>query len=444
MGSNLRIEAEQKKRIYKINNFISNNINKNFFYNNNNYFATWSNHEGKIKLQNEILGEKRRFKIFDRLKYFFLRAIDQEQDYEIIEKFLFRKKFTNIVFSYFSSDDVLNSEIYDRFFSQNIFKDQKTLWIVIYQEDNELILKKNYKNIIILKKKKFIQGKIFLIFLFIRYLLSFKKICFSNNKLFNHLEIIFKKVLSNNYIRYFFYLFEAQPVQHYVNKIIREVAPSIKCLPYLHTSLPAFPSEFIIPNFYPKNLICHGIESKKILKKLGWKNTNFIISKSFRYKKKNKTFFKNKIFLPYDFNDEIFIINQIQEIFKNKLLDFFPSLEIQNHPFKKDSIKHLNLIESLKKIMTNKKKANDFCLCIGSTATIVESLENSVPVIHIVEEPIYEVYSKFLWRNFIIKRISNNIYHYKLKKKKSYINFGLKYGFYKFKKKLGKKIVQSP
>jgi len=93
--------------------------------------------------------------------------------------------------------------------------------------------------------------------------------------------------------------------------------------------------------------------------------------------------------------------------------------------------------------MTKKKKANNFCLCIGSTATILESLENSVPVIHIVEEPIYEVYSKIFWKNFIIKKISKNVYYYNLKIKKTYINFGLKNEFYKFQKKLSKKIMQS-
>ena len=82
-----------------------------------------------------------------------------------------------------------------------------------------------------------------------------------------------------------------------------------------------------------------------------------------------------------------------------------------------NSKKHLNLIKILKTLMSDSKnRTNDFCICIGSTATVIESLENNVDVVHLVFEPIFEVYTSALWRNINTKILDENIFYYNLKK----------------------------
>jgi len=308
---------------------------------------------------------------------------------------------------------------------------------LLYQGNDKIKLNKKYNNIIILKKKNFINNKIYFFLLIFRFLIFLKKINFKKNKLYSSINLILDKIINNNKISFFIYPFESQPLQHYIKFLVNKINPSIKCLAYLHTALPALPTEFILSEFTQHDLISHGNVNKIILKKLGWKNKNFILNKSFRYKKRDKTFFRNKIFLPYDFKDSLHIFKQIKKIINYKKMNIYSSFEIVNHPFMTNSKKHLNLIKNLKEIMIdNKSKINNFCLCVGSTATIIESLENGVDVVHLVNEPIFEVYTSFFWKHLKTKFLEKNIFLYSLKKKDSYISFGTHNEFLRFQKKL--------
>ena len=54
--------------------------------------------------------------------------------------------------------------------------------------------------------------------------------------------------------------------------------------------------------------------------------------------------------------------------------------------------------------------------------SIIETLEYGIDVIHIVNDPIMEVHNNNL-KSIETKKIDENIYSYKLKKKNSYISF---------------------
>jgi len=433
-----QIKLKQKEIIFKIKKYINKECSSDndFFYKEQNYFINWAETEGKFKLIS-VIKNLINFTLIDRLKFFFIKIIHQEQDYEIIDNSKIDCNYNNLVFSYFSKNDFVNSTIIDRFFSDNTLKNKKSLWILLYQGNDKIKLNKKYNNIIILKKKNFINNKIYFFLLILRFLIFLKKINFKKNKLYSSINLILDKIINNNKINFFFYSFESQPLQHYIKFLVNKINPSIKCLAYLHTALPALPTEFILSEFTQHDLISHGNVNKIILKKLGWKNKNFILNKSFRYKKRDKTFFRNKIFLPYDFKDSLYIFKQIKKIINYKKMNIYSSFEIVNHPFMTNSKKHLNLIKNLNKIMIdNKSKINNFCLCVGSTATIIESLENGIDVVHLVNEPIFEVYTSFFWKHLKTKFLEKNIFLYSLKKKNSYISFGTHNEFLRFQKKL--------
>jgi len=433
-----QIKLKQKEIIFKIKKYINKECSSDndFFYKEQNYFINWAETEGKFKLIS-VIKNLINFTLIDRLKFFFIKIIHQEQDYEIIDNSKIDCNYNNLVFSYFSKNDFVNSTIIDRFFSDNTLKNKKSLWILLYQGNDKIKLNKKYNNIIILKKKNFINNKIYFFLLILRFLIFLKKINFKKNKLYSSINLILDKIINNNKINFFIYPFESQPLQHYIKFLVNKINPSIKCLAYLHTALPALPTEFILSEFTQHDLISHGNVNKIILKKLGWKNKNFILNKSFRYKKRDKTFFRNKIFLPYDFKDSLYIFKQIKKIINYKKMNIYSSFEIVNHPFMTNSKKHLNLIKNLNKIMIdNKSKINNFCLCVGSTATIIESLENGIDVVHLVNEPIFEVYTSFFWKHLKTKFLEKNIFLYSLKKKNSYISFGTHNEFLRFQKKL--------
>ena len=71
----------------------------------------------------------------------------------------------------------------------------------------------------------------------------------------------------------------------------------------------------------------------------------------------------------------------------------------------------------------NQKKISIF---IGNTGSIIESLERGVNVIHICEIDHFDSYSTKLYPSIFVKKISKNIYQYKLRKKNRLIKFGYK------------------
>ena len=73
----------------------------------------------------------------------------------------------------------------------------------------------------------------------------------------------------------------------------------------------------------------------------------------------------------------------------------------------------------------NSVKSN-YSVFIGASGSLIEALENGKKVIQITEENIFDFYSQKIWKNIISKKISDNIFIYKLKKKNQLIKFGNK------------------
>ena len=92
--------------------------------------------------------------------------------------------------------------------------------------------------------------------------------------------------------------------------------------------------------------------------------------------------------------------------------------EVINHPEAYYSKKHNELINNINNII-NKKKSNneseiDFSIFIGSTSSIIESLSNGVKVIHLMENPVFEIYSEEIWTNIQVQHMTNQIVKYVL------------------------------
>ncbi len=90
----------------------------------------------------------------------------------------------------------------------------------------------------------------------------------------------------------------------------------------------------------------------------------------------------------------------------------------------KNSKKHLNLEHNLKNYINrnhrNFKNLNSktkICICIGSTASVIEALERNYKVFHICCDPDLEKFQSYYWDKIKIYSYSNNIFEYKLKDK---------------------------
>ena len=170
---------------------------------------------------------------------------------------------------------------------------------------------------------------------------------------------------------------------------------------------------------------------KKILTKfLGWKKEKIDIVKSLRFKRKDN-FKKNYFFVGYNLFK---ISNKNLENFEKFLLktknNEFKNCIVKLHPEKKNNKKHVKFKLKIDKIIlkyqkkfSKKKFSKKMNFCFGESSVIIESLERGVEVIHLSTDPILEVFIGDLWKNIVVKEISKNVYHYKLKKRGLYLKF---------------------
>ena len=102
---------------------------------------------------------------------------------------------------------------------------------------------------------------------------------------------------------------------------------------------------------------------------------------------------------------------------------------VKLHPEKKNNKKHVKfklkidkIISKYQKKFSKKKFSKKINFCFGESSVIIESLERGVEVIHFSTDPILEVFIGDLWKNIVVKELGKNIYHYRLKKKGTYLN----------------------
>jgi predicted transcriptional regulator len=89
-------------------------------------------------------------------------------------------------------------------------------------------------------------------------------------------------------------------------------------------------------------------------------------------------------------------------------------------------MKKIQSIINSKKILITNKTCKKFSIFIGSTSAVIEALVRGVNVMHITQNPIFDVYTKKLWPNIKVEKISHYTYKYSTNKKNNFIKFGNK------------------
>ena len=129
--------------------------------------------------------------------------------------------------------------------------------------------------------------------------------------------------------------YEAQPFQNYIFNKIKENYKKIKSIGYVHSTQP-FPSHLFKREGSPDKIYVHGNDQKYHCKIPGWKKNQVKSIPSFRFLKKNKSSFANKVLLPYDFYDAKVILKLFENFIKNNDEKLNDNLRIVVHPRKKN------------------------------------------------------------------------------------------------------------
>ena len=149
---------------------------------------------------------------------------------------------------------------------------------------------------------------------------------------------------------------------------------------------------------------------------LKWNIKEIIYVPSLRFKKRNAYNFQNKIFLPIDFYSVKKICQKLENL---SCIYELKNFEIKNHPEAKNSKKHKKLIRFIRRIIKNNDGRNELKtpIFVGSTGSIIETLNHGIDAIHVMEDVAFEIYSKNLWPSIETYFIEEKIVRYKLIKK---------------------------
>jgi len=421
----------QPKSIIKAKFFLS-NFDSNSSIRNNTifYFATYVGSVG-LYIFNKLLNRKIFF-----LNNFIMIIKDIVYSYKYTgSKIFFSKKILNnynkIYLTWTSYSNFKNDgSFFDRYLNISSKDLDKTLIIAIYN-DKKLPTKID-NNILIFQTKEKATGlfdviknilKNFDLFFF-NYDFFLAKI--SSHNFFSDILIKKKKFLLNKKIDFFLTPYEGQPFQNHFIMQLKNINNNIKCIGYIHSPPIPIPSNYIFRNYSPDYIVLNGKDQKYcFIKYLGWSKSKIKLLPSFRFLK-NKSIYKNTIFLPYNIHNLNKIIKSLNYIIQKKIIN--PSdYIIRNHPATKTN-KSKKIIDYFNEIKLKKnfsvKAKNQFLIFIGNTGSIIEYLERGCDVMHICDDDLFDFYNSKLWPSIISTKIGQGIYIYKIRKKGNLIKFG--------------------
>lgn len=310
----------------------------------------------------------------------------------------------------------------DRYFS-NINKEQSIIFVIYLSQH---LPTKIPQNTVLIKQQKKFNIKSFCLFL------KLNKYSFNSIKFLSR-EYIVAQLINlklENFLKKFKLLkkvnmlYESQLLHLNLIKLFRK--KKIITNGYIHSILPALPTNLLFKKPCPDKIFASGDDTIKILKTLGWNKKKISSIKSIRfYKSKDiANNMCNKLFLPIQIKDYDFYERIIKKFFLlNKKLKI--NLEIKEHPIANKNSKYISFIYKLKKYLnlknTTLKKKLKISFFIGSTSSVIEALERGLKVIHFVDDPVFQLYENSIFKNIISRKLMDGVYSYKLLKKESYL-----------------------
>lgn len=230
--------------------------------------------------------------------------------------------------------------------------------------------------------------------------------------------------------------YEAQPFQHAINRAARAHDPKIATVGYLHSALPALPTDYLLRDGAPDKLLVHGSGQAEILtRQLGWPAQRLEIIDSLRYLRDAVVPFAGRILLPYAFENADFIVGRVAALLAAAPPGSMPRWEVRNHPVMANSARHLALARRLNAVIgghadrtSDEPRVASQTLMIGATAAVIEALERGLDVVHLCSNPLFERHCADIWTRLDIEEIAANVYRYRLRERGAYIRLGATFG----------------
>ena len=338
------------------------------------------------------------------------------------------KKYTKMVVAWSDEKDFSDKgEYYNKYFRTSS-REKNIFWFLIHLGNKKP--KKIKKNIIILYHPKKIFG--LNIILLLKYLFKIlKEKNFLLNRAYHELSFdsllahtikdFFAKILNFYNPKKIIFPYESQPFQNCLINLVKKNDKKITLIGYDHSSNP-FPMYNIYNSNSPDLLYVHSKASKIFYSKyFKWPKNKVKKIPSIKIIKKQLSEYKNKIFLPYDFFNENEIVKNFELFLNLSQVKQFTPMEVKIHPTQYNSKKHLILKKKIQLILKiykhrfSKDSRESLSIHIGNLSTVIEALEVGITTIHIVCDPVFDLFSSRFWPTIKVKELSSNIYKYSIK-----------------------------
>ena len=124
-------------------------------------------------------------------------------------------------------------------------------------------------------------------------------------------------------------------------------------------------------------------------------------------------------------NKNVFLKN-FQILSDLNIIGDMKNFEVKIHPLGLKNKEHIEFSEKIKKIIEKKQnlkkdKFHNSTVFFGQTTAILVALELNFKCYHVCSYPIFDSYSSELWSAIKVKKLSNNLFMYKLRKKNSFL-----------------------
>jgi hypothetical protein len=282
------------------------------------------------------------------------------------------------------------------------------------------------KNIVIIKQeRKFNFKSFFLLLKLNKYPLNFFKFLSEELIIALLINLQFENLLHKyKYLKKINILYESQLFHLNLLKLFKE--NKIITNGYVHSILPALPTNLIFKEPSPDKLFVSGNDTVRIIKTLGWDKKKIAQIKSIRFSKSTHITNNmcNKLFLPIQIMNYNFYEQTIKKFFFFKK-NFRVNLQIKEHPAAKQNLDYISFISKINKYLNSLESQRDkklkISFFIGSTSSVIEALERGLKVVHFVDDPVFQLYENSIFKNITSTKLMDGVYSYKLLKKESYL-----------------------
>jgi hypothetical protein len=225
--------------------------------------------------------------------------------------------------------------------------------------------------------------------------------------------------------------YEGQPFQHALMLAAKRQRPNVATLGYMHTVIPAVPTEYIYRSGAPDRLLMNGPGQAEILcQQMGWPPERVHAVQSLRYMRDPEPAYAGCILLPYDCDADV-MAGAFERYLRQAGAASMPAWQVRIHPVMISNPRHqalarrlLATVERHRDRVSLRAEVARQTIVFGATAAVIEALERGFDVVHLCGAPLFEKYSAEIWRHLDVQELAPGAYRYRLRSPGAYIRFG--------------------